>query len=166
MKKHHCIKNCFVKIKNSGFTMVELIISMTIIGVAVLGTLMAINTATLFSGDPLITTQAVAIAESYLEEIITKSFPTPAAASACPSTGLTRANFTDICNYNGLNQVPTDQNGNAMAGLGAYNVQVTVDRQTATLGSLGSGTQAVRIDVKVTHNAMAGMTFSVYRTNY
>jgi MSHA pilin protein MshD len=146
--------------------MVELVISMTIIGIAVLGTLMAINTATLFSGDPLISTQAVAIAESYIEEIITKNFPTPAVASACPSTGLTRANFTDVCNYNGLSQVPTDQNGNAMAGLGAYNVLVTVDRQTATLGALTSGTEAVRIDVTVTHNAMTGMTFSVYKTNY
>lgn len=151
---------------NSGYTMVELVISITIIGIAVLGTLISINTATKFSGDPLISTQAIAIAESYLEEIMSKSFPTPAAASACPATGLTRANFTDVCNYNGLNQVPTDQNGNAMAGLSGYTVQVAVDRQTAALGALASGTQAVRIDVTVTHALMTGMTFSAYKTNY
>lgn len=151
---------------NSGFTMIELVISMTIIGVAILGTLLSINTATKSSGDPLLSTQAISIAESYLEEIMSKSFPTPNAAAACPVTGLTRANFTDICNYNGLNQVPTDQNGNAIAGLSGYNVQVAVDRQTAALGALASGTQAVRIDVTVTHASMTGMTFSVYKTNY
>lgn len=152
--------------RNRGFTMVELVLSMTIIGIAILGTLLAINTAVRFSGDPLISTQAVAIAESYLEEILTKNFPTPNAATACPSTGLTRANFTDICHYNGLNQVPTDQNGNAIAGLGGYTVQVAVDRQTAALGALATGTQAVRIDVTVSHSSMTGMTFSAYRTNY
>lgn len=149
-----------------GFTMVELIISITIIGIAILGTLLAINTAALFSSDPLLTTQATAIAESYLEEILGKNFPTPVAATACPSTGLTRANFTSICDYNGLNQVPTDQNGNAVAALSGYTVQVVVDRQTAALGALSSGTQAVRIDVTVSHAAMPGMKFSVYRTNY
>ncbi|HXH54483.1 MAG TPA: type II secretion system protein [Gammaproteobacteria bacterium] len=155
--------------KNSGFTLVELVISMTIISIAILGTLLAINTATRFSGDPLISTQAIAIAESYIEEILGKNFqsPTvPAAAAACPSTVLTRANFNDICNYNGLNQAPTDQNGNAIPELSGYTVQVAVDRQTAALGALVSGTQVVRIDVTVSHTSMTGMTFSVYRTNY
>lgn len=146
--------------------MIELIISMTIIGIAILGTMLAINTATLFSGDPLLKTQATAIAESYLEEILGKNFPTPVATAACPSTGLTRSNFNDICNYHGLSQVPTDQNGNAIASLGAYTVQVAVDRQTAALGGLTAGIQAVRIDVTVSHASMTGMTFSVYRTNY
>lgn len=151
---------------NRGFTMIELVISMTIIGIAVLGTLLAITTAVRFSGDPLISTQAVAIAESYLEEIMTKDFPTPALAAACPAPGVTRPNFTNVCNYNGLSQVPTDQNDNPIAGLSGYNVQVTVDRQTAALGALATGTQAVRIDVIVTHTSMTPRTFSVYKTNY
>lgn len=151
--------------KHRGFTMVELVISITIIGIAILGTLLAINTATIFSGNPLLTTQATAIAESYLEEILGKNFPTPAAA-ACPSTGLTRANFSDICHYNGLNQAPTDQNGNTITELSGYTVQVAIDRQTAGLGALASGTQVVRIDVTVSHASMPGMKFSVYRTNY
>jgi MSHA pilin protein MshD len=116
--------------RNSGFTLVELVISMTIISIGLLGTLLSINTATRFSGNSLITTQAIAIAESYLEEIVAKNFqsPTiPAAANPCPPTALTRASFTDICNYNGLHQAPTDQNGNAIEELSAYTVQVSVD---------------------------------------
>jgi len=148
--------------KNRGYTMIELVISMTIIAIAILGTLLAVNTAVLFSGDPLISTQAISIAESYLEEISSKDFP----ISPCPAG--TRATFTNICNYNGLNQAPTDQNGNAIAALSAYNVQVTVDSATASLGSpsLTTGTQVVRIDVRVSRALMPTMTFSLYRTSY
>jgi MSHA pilin protein MshD len=163
MKINPIIKH---NIKDCGYTMIELVISITIISIAILGTLLAINTAVMFSGDPLISTQAVAIAESYLEEIMTKDFPTPAIAAACPAPGVTRSNFTNVCNYNGLNQVPTDQNGNIIPGLSGYTVQVAVDRQTAVLGALATGTQVVRIDVSVSHTAMTTMTFSVYRANY
>lgn len=145
-----------------GFTLIELVMSITIIGIAVIGTLVAIQTANRFSGDPLLIQQSISIAEAYLEEIVSKQFTT----GACP--GGTRPNFTAICQYNGLNQAPTDQLGNPYSTLSAYNVTVTVDSTTASLGSpsLTPGTQVVRIDVTVTHPLMPSMTFSVYRTNY
>jgi MSHA pilin protein MshD len=143
-----------------GYTLIELVMSMTIIAIAILGTLMAVNTAALYSGDPLITYQAISIAESYLTEIASKSFP----SGTCPSGS--RSTYTSICQYNGLNQVPTDQTGAAIAGLGGYTVQVTVDSATAQLGTLTAGTQAARIDVTVSHKNMDTMTFSTYRTNY
>jgi MSHA pilin protein MshD len=149
-----------------GYTLIELVISMTIIGIAILGTLLAINTSVLFSGNPLISHQAVAIAESYLEEISTKDFfisPCP----AVPSPG-GRANFTNVCHYNGLSQAPTDQNGNAISALSAYSVAVAVNSTTASLGSpsLTPGTQMVRVDVSVSHPVIPTMTFSVYKTSY
>lgn len=145
-----------------GYTLVELVVSMTIISVALLGTLMAINTATLSSADPLILQQAISISESYLEEITAKDFPT----AVCPPG--TRATFTNICQYNGLSEPPTDQTGTVVSGLGGYTVSVTLDSSTASLGSptLTAGTQVVRIDVNVSHIGMQNMTFSVYRTSY
>ena len=155
--------------KNAGFTMIELVMAITLMSIAMLGTLLAINTATLLSADPLITTQAIAIAESYLAEILGKNFESstiPAAATVCPSTTLTRQDFKDICHYHGLNEEPTDQNGKAMPALRAYTVQVAIDRERAVLGTLAPGTEVIRIDVAVSHALMTGMTFSVYRTNY
>lgn len=148
-----------------GYTLIELVISLAIIAIAVLGTLLAINTAGLFSGNPSINYQAIAIAESYLEEISQKSFP-PIPITNCPAA--TRANFTNVCNYNGLSEAPHDQTGNAIPALAAYTVNVLVDTSTAQLGSpsLTAGTQVVRIDVTVSHNQMPTMTFSTYRTNY
>lgn len=145
-----------------GYTLVELVISMTIISIALLGTLLAINTATVFSGDPMLLQQAVSIVEGYLEEIVSKDFP----IAVCP--GGTRATFTNICQYNGLSELPTDQTGAPVFGLGNYTVNVTVDSSTASLGSpsLTAGTQMVRIDVMVSHTAMQPLKFSVYRTSY
>lgn len=146
-----------------GYTLIELVTSMTIIAIALIGTLMAINTATLHSGDPLLRRQAIAIAESYLEEISGKDFPT----APCPAG--TRGTFTNICNYNGLSEQPTNQNGTPMPGLSGYTVSVAVDSATASLGSpsLTSGTEAVRIDVTVSlPPIMVPITLSTYRTNY
>jgi len=151
-----------MKKEMQGYTLIELVISITLISIAVLGVLLAVNTAAIYSGDPMISYQSVAIAEAYLSEIATKGFPP---TGSCPSA-VARAVYTNICNYNGLNQVPTDQTGSAIAGLGSYTVQVNVDSTTAALGALTAGTQAVRVDVIVAHPMMNTLTFSLYRTNY
>lgn len=143
-----------------GYTLVELVMSMTIISIAILGTILAVNTAGLYSGDAMLTYQAVSIAEAYLTEIASKDFP----SGTCPAG--TRATYTNICQYNGINEVPTDQTGTAVPGLGNYTVQVAIDSVGAVLGSLTAGTQSVRIDVTVSHAQMSAMTFSLYRTNY
>jgi MSHA pilin protein MshD len=149
-------------LRYKGYTLIELVVSMTIIAIALIGTLMAINMAVLYSGDPVLRQQAMVIAESYLEEIGGKNFPT----TPCPSG--TRSTFTNICNYNDLSEAPTSQDGTPMAGLGAYTVNVAVDSTSASLGSpsLVPGTQVVRIDVTVFHAPMTPMKFSLYRTNY
>jgi MSHA pilin protein MshD len=146
-----------------GYTLIELVISMSIIAISLIGTLMAINMATLHSGDPLLRHQAIAIAESYLEEISQKDFP----VTPCPSG--TRGTFTNICNYNGLSEPPTNQNGIVMSGLGGYTVSVAVDSLTASLGSpsLAPGKEVIRIDVTVSlPPIMVPITLSTYRTNY
>ena len=151
-----------ITIVKQGYSLIELVISMTIISIAILGTLLAVNTASMFSSDPMVTYQAISIAESYLTEVMTKAFP----SGACPSG--TRSTYTNVCNYNGLNEHPTDQTGTQIAGLSSYTVQVAVDSTTASLGSpsLTPGTQVVRIDVTVSHAAMQTLTISGYRTNY
>ena len=151
--------------KQLGFTLVELVISMTIISIALIGTLMAINTATLFSADPMITQQGIAIGESYLEEILQKSFPlTPCPAPPFPGG---RASFNNICQYNGLSEHPLSQVGLPIStSLNTYNVNVSIDTTSVIFGSLNPGNQAARIDVTVSHPSMPIMTFSAYRTNY
>ncbi len=145
--------------KHKGTTLVELVISMVIVGIALLGTLVCMNTVSLYSSDPILLEQAVAIADSYLQEISSKSFP----KAPCTPV-LARADYDNICYYNGLSQVPTDQTGTALPGLGAYTVNVTVDTSTATLGGLSGSNVVARVDVSVSHKAMSTITRSTYVT--
>ena len=52
-----------------GLSLVELIVFIAVVGVAVTGVLMALDTATRGSADPMIQKQALAIAEAVLEEV-------------------------------------------------------------------------------------------------
>jgi MSHA pilin protein MshD len=137
-----------------GLTLIELVISMMIIGIAVVGILSVMTQTTRHSADPMIQHQAVAIAEAYLEEILTKSY------TAQPGSGA-RANYDDIDDYGGLaDNGAEDQFGNPIAGLGSYNIAVTVTDTTL------SGVTAKRIDVRVTHSNLVDLTLSSYRTDY
>lgn len=169
-KKNNTIKNKnAVLTKRQGFTLPELVISIVVISIAVLGTLLGIRATVRHSADPMITQQAVAIAESYLEEIAAKPFPT--AALPCSGTPpALRADYATICDYKGIpsgGQVPTDIDGNPVAGLGGYTVRVVIDDTTADVNGLTSAAnQAMRIDVTLSHPNMTDMMFSVYRTRY
>jgi len=146
-----------------GFTLVELVISIVVLSIGVMGILLAISMMIRNSADPVVQYQTVAIAESYIEEIMGKSYP---GSTPCPGTPFSpRANTVSICDYNNLNQVPTDQNGNSL-GLNNYNVSVVIDTTAAVLGSLTSGSQVLRIDVLVTPPTGPGILFSAYRTNH
>lgn len=147
----------------SGFTLIEMVISMLIVSIALLGVTVVLRTVIFHSADPMITQQAIAIGDSYLEEISGKAFPT---TTPCPAPVGVRSTYSNVCDYNGLSQVPTNELGNAIAGLGAYNVAVTVDTSTSGLSGLTAGTQIVRVDVTVSRANMPTQTYSVYRANY
>ena len=132
-----------------GMTLVELVVAIVVISIAVAGVLAALTQATRHGADPMLTEQAVAIAQSYLEEITLAAYADPDGETGCgPEAGETRATYDDVCDYNGLNDASgaVDRNGNPIAGLEAYNVQVSV--ADATL----NGVAGRRIEVRVTHD--------------
>ena len=139
-----------------GVTLVELVISITIIAIAVSAVLGVLTKLATGSADAMVRNQAVAIASAYLEEIRLKDFT----ANGVPAA---RALYDDINDYNGLVDVGArDQLGNAIAGLSQYTVRVTVG--AGTMGSL-SGASVRRIDVNVQHPSGVNMTLSGYRTS-
>jgi MSHA pilin protein MshD len=131
--------------------LVELVISITVIAIAVsavLGVLAMLSTG---SADAMVRNQAVAVASAYLEEVRMKSY-------AATGASATRALFDDIDDYQGLTDVGArDQFGNAIAGLEAYTVSVNVANTTL------NGVSVKRIDVNVQHGAGVNMTLSGYR---
>ena len=73
----------------SGLTLVELVISIAVIGVGVAGILLTLNVTSRNSADPLLQKQALAIAEALLEEIelMPVTFCDPDDAQASTATG-------------------------------------------------------------------------------
>jgi MSHA pilin protein MshD len=146
----------------AGVTLVELVVAIAILSVAVAGTLSVIRRTTLGSADPMLMQQASFVAEAYLAEILTKSFPTVA---PCPAPAVPRASYTSVCDYALIaDEDPTDQNGTAIPGLETLGVTVTVDlaAQLDTLVGMAGG--VVRIDVQVTYTG-GEVQLSAYRTD-
>jgi MSHA pilin protein MshD len=154
--------------------MIELILFIMIISIALAGTLLVMDTVTGRSADTLIRKQALAIADSLLEEVALQDFISASSASAtCPHNQVTTANrasgYHIVCDYNGFTMAAgiTDVSGNAVPGLGSYNASVTV--ADAALGSgaaaIAAGS-AVQITVTVTDPLGNPAQVTGYRTAY
>jgi len=142
-----------------GVTLVELIVSIVVIGVALAGVMVVIVRNTSASADPLIWHQAVIVGEAYLEEILTKNFTADGVEAS-------RDLYDDVMDYNGLtDSPPRDQNGTAIAALAGYSVNVQVATEALNDITLASG-NAVRAQVTVTMPTGGSVVVSGYRTNY
>lgn len=149
--------------KQQGLTLIELIISIVVIGIALAGVLSVMNFTVSRSADPMIQHQAIAIAEAYLEEILTKSYanqPEP----GWPNDN--RPNYDDVGDYHGLShsgaRSQTALNSDAPINrLESYTVTVSVSDETLT-----GGIDAKRIDVGVSHPSGVNITLSGYRADY
>jgi MSHA pilin protein MshD len=73
----------------AGLTLIELMIFVVVLGVGLAGVLLAINQSTVRSADPMIRKQALAAAESLLEEVLQQPFTycDPRDANAPTATG-------------------------------------------------------------------------------
>ncbi len=141
---------------NNGFSLIELIVAIVVIGIGIAAFAQHINSSTINSIDPMVRQQANAVARAYLEEISLKSFCDPtfdpdanpstgctvdctesACAAASVNTcggpngptpeGTTRAIFDDVCDYTNLpDNLVRDQVGNLITVLSDYRVNVSV----------------------------------------
>ena len=155
-----------------GTTLVELIITIVVLGIGLSSILLVMNRNIGTSSDPLIQHQAIAIAEAYLEEILSKPFVDPDGVDG----ETTRNLFDDVDDYNSpvVDGLPRDQgdtttpNGNLIAGLGSYTVAVTVTNEAVgPAGNQAPIGDSLRVTVAVSTPASSTpVTISAYRTNF
>ena len=175
---------------NKGFTLIE-----TIIGIVVLGISFAILTSLIHplsqqSAEQLHQVKAAALANSVLNEIQNKAFDNnsdmsggivrcgEATAPACtlsnalgPDDGETsRALFDDVDDYNGLDygagQIENSQGAVLSTYLG-YQMSISVCNDANYDGSCsGDNSSAKLITVTITIPTNFPMNFSTYRTNF
>jgi len=143
--------------KHHGATLVELIITIVIISVALTGILSVVNLTVNHSADPLVQRQAIAIAESYIEEISLLPVSDPNGSNS----GETRASFDNIDDYNGLSDVGAkNQNNTTIAGLENYTVTVSIANTTLSSVAMKA------ITVTVTRAGTDTISLTGYRANY
>lgn len=148
-----------------GISLVELVVFIMIVSVALTGILVVMNQVIKHSADPLIRKQAIAVAESLLEEVELQDF-----ISAGGNVTVTQANrasaYHIVTDYKGFS-MPAGifpVSGVApIAGLESYNATVTV-ANTAWNGI--PATSAVLITVTVTDPQGDPVSISGYRTAY
>ena len=134
----------------TGASLIEMVISILIISISVTAVMMVVTQVGRSSADPMIRTQAAAIAQAYMDEILVQALDDPDGGEVGgPESGETRATFDDVADYHGLSDGSgaLDQSGSPITGLEGYNVDVTV--AAATIG----GYPAKRIRVAVGFDA-------------
>ncbi len=165
------------RLTRRGFTLIEMIIFIVVVSAALAGILSVMNTTVKSSADPMLRKQALAIAESLLEEILLKDYcdPDTVVAGSPPTCGVhtveaTRNLFDDVDDYNGYTTTSgiLDLTGAAVAGLGAYNISPAVSvtpvsaAENAQLNAVG----VKKIVVSVTPAQGDTLVLTGYRANY
>ncbi len=108
--------------------------------------------------------QAIAIAESYLEEIVQKRYLDPDDGTVCPAPEGARALYDNICDYDNLDETGArDQTGRAIVGLENYRIQISIDA-AANLGAISGSAEVLRVDATVTDALGRPLRISSYRT--
>lgn len=126
--------------QQSGATLVELVLTIVIISIALVGILGVVNISVKHSADPVVRQQAIAIAESYLEEILLLPVIDPDGSNV----GETRTTFDNVEDYDGLSDTgATDQNGNSINGLENYTISVSIRDQSISAVTMKQVTVSV-----------------------
>jgi MSHA pilin protein MshD len=127
-----------------GFTLLELLLLIIVLAIGLVGILMVFNVAVVGSPDPMVRKQAMAVAESMMEEILLQ--PLAAGGWSGAATQANRQNFDDVGDYSAFatTGILPINSLTVIPGLEAYNLNVAV--ASATLG----GVSGLRVTVTVT----------------
>ncbi len=158
--------------RQAGISLVELVMFIVIVSVGIAGILSVMNVTSGSSADPMVRKQAIAIAESMLEEIQAKDFANPSGPGAFTGAAnqANRALFDDVGDYHDFSTTGIFAIDGTVAinGLEAYSVEVSVLNH-AGLSAAGNAVPAVDarlIAVTVTGPASTSITLHAYRTNH
>lgn len=156
-----------------GATLVELVMTIVIISVAIAGVVGAFSLITGRSADPLNQTRAVALAQRYVDEILSKKFadnaptgggPVANCVVSGPEPGESRSSWNDVDDYNDLDEIPSeywDAGGNE-SGYEQFRVAISV----VCDDSLSVTSEPKRIEVTITDPSNNTYRFSAYRGNF
>lgn len=142
-----------------GFTIIEMVVAIVVIGVGVAGLLSAFSISVRNSADPMQVKQSQVVADEIMEEILLKPY---SSTTTSASVGCARNQYYDVAAYNGYATTGKicDVDGVAIAALNGYSLKIDV--VTATLSGV---TAARKITVTVTRGTDSYI-LTGWRTDY
>lgn len=178
-----------------GLSLIELLVFIVVVGIAVTGVLSVYSLNARSSADPMVRKQAVAIAESLLEEVLAKPYTycdpddanvesasSPAGCATMPEDIMgpetapdeTRYDnltpFDNVNDYNGFTMDGiVDLSGNAVDGLAGYTAAVQVQPVANFNGIVPvvpGDNETLLVTVTVTGPGNHTVSLSGYRTRY
>src|SRR5882672_534130 len=104
--------------RSRGFSLPELILLIVVMSIALTGILLVFKHAVVGSVNPVVNKQAIAIAESLMDEILLMPFGNPTGGFSGAATQANRAQFDDVGDYNNFATTGIFTiDGTAIAGL-------------------------------------------------
>lgn len=166
-----------------GFTLIETIIVIVLVGAMMAGMTSLFMNNIGNSHRPFLRERALAVAHAFMDEIQHKrwneatplgggcvnagaSCATGPAAIAIGTDGDTRATYDDIDDYNGLSQTPPQNSaGVDMPGYGGFTVNVSVTQPAGVWNTIPAADVRL-ITVSVTSPGNETIAISAYRVNF
>jgi MSHA pilin protein MshD len=149
---------CTTSRRQSGFSLIELILFIVVVSVGIAGILMVMDVSVKSSADPMVRKQAMALADSLMEEILLKAYDDPDGLPNVVEPG--RSSYDDVSDYDAINET-VSATGPIFTGLPAnlygYTIQISV--AAATLGTVA----AKKVTVTVSRGADS-ISMTGYRT--
>jgi len=149
------------KRRHQGFTLIEVIIFIVVVSVGLAGILSVMNTVVKSSADPMVRKQAMAIADSIMEEILQKEYADP------DGTGgeTLRSTMDDVSDYHNTTQAlfNSASPGGWPTALDGYIVSTAVASDTTVVGT--GALPAKKVTVIVSKGSES-ITLTGYRGNY
>lgn len=149
------------KHRHLGFTLIELIIFIVVVSAGMAGILSVMNTVVKSSADPVVRKQALAIADSIMEEILQKAFSDPDGVNG----ETLRSTMDDVSDYDGKTQILFNSSspGGWPLALDGYNVTIAVVDDTTVIGSATLPARRVTVTVSRSNESVVLVG---YRGNY
>ncbi len=179
-----------------GVTIVELVVTIVILGIALLGVVFMLSRGLSQSANTLVETQAIALGHAYLDEILSRRFDensAPGGTETChgfvldfpdgyctdpadlgPDGEISRISYDDVDDFHGLDEgfgaaQPDllDADGMVRTGYDGFRVRVEVRYAGDDAVVGGVATDAKVIQVRIDHrDSSQPYYFSAYKGNY
>lgn len=173
--------------RQRGLSLVEVVVFIVVLGIGLAGMAVIYNQLTLASVDPVVRKQAVAIANSLMEEIQLRPYtlcdpddsnvftaPTPACGTSevigveGGETRYSDPRFDNVSDYHGFAMAGSiqDINNATITGLTGYSASVVVEAAGGDFPAAVPAAAALRITVTVTGPANVRVELQGYRLRY